>query len=860
MTDQIIRGKVLITACAGGSPFHNSTQYIDVEAKYNLWKNTACVHGDPHYIFLDDTVTTWMDFFREGTFYYVQESRGLFEIQIKTLLCSGEASCVNEVFLRFGTSTLAFRSAGATDLPKPPDIKTWKNEDIFLKGTSPNYQVYFGSKTGNEENSLAMVEIKSCLLALNHYTDIHLTVYAGFFGAWNGHSIRNGRAMNNDDFESNRVPDDKDLFKNPTYSSWNNKNLDCSAAPVCKTYLNSEKSMLILDSLSAAFKDENLIRNTASDLDKKTAQNKDDISKQNTTDTLFQKTAAEMDKVKNENALHNMDSLTAAQKDKIFQQVLSYNLDTAFAGIKDSADSETLIEILFKASRDPRNSASDKRAINKILEEAAKIFAKDVDSVGSAKLAKLLQGIFGDSMSTIDGEKLLAVLNGIFTGETDTDSAQKISTSLLEIITQLQKNDPKDPNANKLLELVNNLFDGSNNQQDILDLIHLLKSLGEDDADDVIDMIKDLYNSREKLSGDDKRVLGVIDLLDSVFDSNSSKDDKHRVLSLLDETFRKDATDSHDVVGLLDDIFGQGVSPFSDEESRKEALLKLNKLFADCKSESCKDALSILKDVFPNTSLSDLGDVGEDYSNYRDIFNDVLEEEHESNDYVSTGYDDNSTNDDETESPENDDAYQEYEAPDGVLDVTPEQATSLCSSLIPLNDCNLMVDRNMHIHTCVYDVLKTKSLEFAGSSISSYLAKCRSYVHMMERNPTRHDLVKKIKSSTGMAGYDCPDKCSGRGQCTDIGCICAGGYLGETCAHMFEDLKNATYVGNLLTATPELKATVVIDPSATTFTSTQPPFNPYAVEAQEIKVEPSSAKSMMSIGVFALIIVLGCWF
>lgn len=164
--------------------------------------------------------------------------------------------------------------------------------------------------------------------------------------------------------------------------------------------------------------------------------------------------------------------------------------------------------------------------------------------------------------------------------------------------------------------------------------------------------------------------------------------------------------------------------------------------------------------------------------------------------------------------------------PDGDTscpDMTIEKATQICSVAIPVNNCSAVIDRDLHLQTCVSDVYRSKSISFAKSASSTHQVSCSLHVEYVAQIPAFAQRASTLQVSLGYGINSCKDQCSGNGMCTSMGFMCANGYLGESCNIKISDIKNNDYLNNTLASSPDLLYKGIIDVFADSYkASTRP--------------------------------------
>ncbi|KAH6574905.1 hypothetical protein BASA62_002270 [Batrachochytrium salamandrivorans] len=114
-----------------------------------------------------------------------------------------------------------------------------------------------------------------------------------------------------------------------------------------------------------------------------------------------------------------------------------------------------------------------------------------------------------------------------------------------------------------------------------------------------------------------------------------------------------------------------------------------------------------------------------------------------------------------------------------------------CQSIFNIPSCNAIVPAESYIQSCISDAKASGSYVSSDKVKQEYLAKCRTLTDDMILDPTKDviDQGTKIKKECGFGNGTCINSCSGKGTCTDFGCVCSPGFSGMDCSM---DLTKAT--------------------------------------------------------------------
>ncbi|KAH6584319.1 hypothetical protein BASA60_001054 [Batrachochytrium salamandrivorans] len=124
--------------------------------------------------------------------------------------------------------------------------------------------------------------------------------------------------------------------------------------------------------------------------------------------------------------------------------------------------------------------------------------------------------------------------------------------------------------------------------------------------------------------------------------------------------------------------------------------------------------------------------------------------------------------------------------PDVVVEIQ-----KCCQSIFNIPSCNAIVPNESYIQSCISDAQASGSYVLSDKVKQAYLAKCRTLTDDMIRGTTKEaiDQGTKIKKEYGFGNVTCINSCSGKGTCTDFGCVCSPGFSGMDCSM---DLTKAT--------------------------------------------------------------------
>jgi hypothetical protein len=114
-------------------------------------------------------------------------------------------------------------------------------------------------------------------------------------------------------------------------------------------------------------------------------------------------------------------------------------------------------------------------------------------------------------------------------------------------------------------------------------------------------------------------------------------------------------------------------------------------------------------------------------------------------------------------------------APEAQENLSYDQCREACEKAISAKDCNKVVNQTIYIENCINDVWAIKDISLVETSRSAFASECSKMILKSGID------VTMVQEKLGFYESECPNKCSGNGECRSYGCVCKPGFTGFDC-------------------------------------------------------------------------------
>ena len=103
-------------------------------------------------------------------------------------------------------------------------------------------------------------------------------------------------------------------------------------------------------------------------------------------------------------------------------------------------------------------------------------------------------------------------------------------------------------------------------------------------------------------------------------------------------------------------------------------------------------------------------------------------------------------------------------------------ANHSCAVLFSQIPCKEFYDTSYYVKACFTDYSLTQDTDAIQNSIEVYLKNAES------ASASTHENTDVADGPCGLFDHDCPNDCSGNGECNDHGCHCSADFFGYDCS------------------------------------------------------------------------------